>query len=74
MAIRGWSGTRTKPTSAGGRRHAGTSSGCRRLVARSGKALDKGDHDDAAGLRAELARLGVVVRDQKERQYWRRSG
>jgi hypothetical protein len=32
------------------------------------------DHDDAAGQRAELARLGVVVRDQKERQYWRRSG
>jgi cysteinyl-tRNA synthetase len=38
------------------------------------KALDKGDDDDAAELRAQLAKLGVVVRDQKERQYWRRSG
>lgn len=30
--------------------------------------------DDAAELRAELAKLGVVVRDQRKRQYWRRTG
>ncbi|WP_443075796.1 CysS/YqeB C-terminal domain-containing protein [Streptomyces sp. TRM 70351] len=27
--------------------------------------------DDVRGLRAELARPGVVVRDEKRRQYWR---
>jgi cysteinyl-tRNA synthetase len=30
--------------------------------------------DDADELRAELARLGVVVRDEKGKQYWRPAG
>ena len=38
------------------------------------RALDKGDGDEVAQLRADLARLGVVVRDEHKRQYWRRSG
>jgi hypothetical protein len=38
------------------------------------RALDKGNHDDVAELRAELAKLGIVVREEKKRQYWRRSG
>lgn len=29
------------------------------------------DSDDAAELRAELVRLGVIVRDMKRKQYWR---
>lgn len=37
------------------------------------RALAKPDHDDAADLRAELARLGVVVRQEQRRQYWRRT-
>lgn len=40
------------------------------LVAR-GTALEKSRADDAVRLRAELARLGVVVRDEKKAQYWR---
>jgi hypothetical protein len=35
------------------------------------KAREKGE--DLAELRAELAKLGVVVRDEKKRQYWRRT-
>jgi hypothetical protein len=34
------------------------------------KALAKRD-DDAAALRGELLRLGIVVREEKRRQYWR---
>jgi hypothetical protein len=40
------------------------------LVAR-GTALEKSKTEDAARLRAELARLGVVVRDEKKAQYFR---
>ncbi|MBB5789232.1 YqeB family protein [Jiangella mangrovi] len=40
------------------------------LRARS-SALEKGDLKDLAELREELAKLGVVVRDQDKRQYWR---
>lgn len=35
-------------------------------------ALEKEDSEDAAQLRAELARLGIVVRDEQTRQFWRR--
>jgi hypothetical protein len=35
------------------------------------RALGKGDKDDAEQLRAELGRLGVVVRDEGKRQFWR---
>ncbi|MEJ3750739.1 hypothetical protein WEI85_46725 [Actinomycetes bacterium KLBMP 9797] len=41
------------------------------LLKARAKALEKGDGDDAADLRAELGKLGVVVRDEKKRQYWR---
>jgi hypothetical protein len=36
------------------------------------QALRKGEHDDAAELRTELGKLGVVVREEQHRQYWRR--
>jgi hypothetical protein len=42
------------------------------FVARQ-KALDSGDSDDAKELRAELGRLGFVVRDEKKRQHFRRT-
>jgi hypothetical protein len=48
--------------------------GANALLKARARALDKGDGDDAAELRTELARLGVVVRDRNKRQYWRRSG
>jgi hypothetical protein len=44
------------------------------LLKARARALGRGDdgREDAAELRAELARLGVVVREEKKRQYWRR--
>ncbi len=36
------------------------------------RALDKGDKADSADLRKELSKLGIVVRDEGKRQYWRR--
>lgn len=39
-----------------------------------GQALRDDKAEDAAELRAELAKLGVVVRDDKKKQYWRSSG
>ncbi|MGI5213753.1 YqeB family protein [Plantactinospora sp. CA-290183] len=38
------------------------------------RALEKDQKADVAELRAELARLGVVVRDERKRQYWRPGG
>lgn len=45
------------------------------LLKARARALDRGGDgkDDAAELRAELARLGIVVREEKKRQYWRRT-
>lgn len=37
------------------------------------KALGDDDKEEAAELRAELARIGLVVRDEGHRQYWRRT-
>ncbi|BCB86249.1 YqeB family protein [Phytohabitans suffuscus] len=37
------------------------------------KALEKGDRTDIGELRAELGKLGVVVREESKRQYWRRT-
>ena len=42
------------------------------LLRARGKALDKGDTEDVADLRRELGKLGIVVREEKKRQYWRR--
>jgi hypothetical protein len=41
------------------------------LLRARARALEKSDREDAALLRAELAKQGVVVRDEKHRQYWR---
>lgn len=41
------------------------------LLAARGTALEKSRAEDAARLRAELSRIGVVVRDEKKAQYWR---
>lgn len=40
------------------------------------RALESGDNDkeDAAALREELSRLGIVVKDENRHQYWRRIG
>lgn len=46
--------------------------GARALFAARERALQAGDSQDLTELREELARLGVVVRDEKKRQYWRR--
>jgi hypothetical protein len=43
------------------------------LLAARATALEKSKAEDAARMRAELARLGVVVRDEKKAQYWRRA-
>jgi hypothetical protein len=43
------------------------------LLKARAKALEKGDKTDVAELRAELAKLGVVVREEAKRQYWRRT-
>jgi hypothetical protein len=52
----------------------GLPAGADALFKARARALDKGDGDEVAKLRADLARLGVVVRDEHKRQYWRRSG
>jgi hypothetical protein len=49
----------------------GLPAGANALLKARERALDKGDSDDAADLRAELAKLGIVVREEKKRQYWR---
>lgn len=37
------------------------------------QALNKGNDGDVEELRAELGKLGVVARDEKKKQYWRRT-
>lgn len=50
----------------------GLPSGANALLRARAKALDSGDGEEAAQLREELGRLGVVVReDGKKRQFWR---
>jgi hypothetical protein len=45
--------------------------GANALLKVRAEALRKDDKKDAAELRDELSRLGVVVREEKKRQYWR---
>jgi hypothetical protein len=45
--------------------------GANALFTARSKALEGGESDDIKELRAELAKLGVVVKDEKKRQYWR---
>lgn len=52
----------------------GLPEGAEALLKARERALQNGDKDDVADLRSELARLGVVVRDQDKRQYWRATG
>jgi uncharacterized membrane protein YgcG len=42
------------------------------LLAARERALGRKDSGDATELRTELARLGIVVRESQQRQYWRR--
>ncbi|MDG4863772.1 hypothetical protein P8605_37080 [Streptomyces sp. T-3] len=50
----------------------GLPAGADALLKARAKVLDKGDSaTEARELRAELARLGVYVRDRKKRQHWR---
>jgi hypothetical protein len=49
----------------------GLPSAANALLAARARALEKKAQDDVAELRAELLRLGVVVRDEQKRQYWR---
>lgn len=48
--------------------------GANALLKARARALDKGDKEDAADLRTELAKMGVIVREEKKRQQWRRTG
>lgn len=41
------------------------------LLAARARALEKNDTAEAADLRLEVARLGYVLRDEQNRQYWR---
>ncbi len=50
------------------------SAGAHALLRARARALDKGDGEDVAQLRTELAKLDIVVREENKRQYWRRTG
>ncbi|NYE50528.1 hypothetical protein HDA32_005648 [Spinactinospora alkalitolerans] len=50
------------------------SPGAHALLKARARALKKKDRADAELLRAELAELGIVLRDRDGRQYWRRTG
>jgi hypothetical protein len=50
---------------------AGLPPGANALLKARAKALHDDDQDDATELRDELSRLGIVVREDKKRQYWR---
>jgi hypothetical protein len=45
--------------------------GVNALLKARARALRSGDRDDAAQLRDALARFGVVVREEQQRQFWR---
>lgn len=49
----------------------GLPAGADALFAARAQAIEKKKRDDLAAIRAELLRLGVVVRDDGRRQYWR---
>jgi hypothetical protein len=50
------------------------SAGANALLKARARALAKGERDDAAELREELAKTGIVVRDENKRQSWRSTG
>jgi len=47
--------------------------GANAILKARARALDKGDKEDAAQLREELGRLGIVVGEEGKRQFWRRT-
>lgn len=47
--------------------------GANALLAARQRALGRDDHEDADALRQELSRLGISLRDEKDRQHWRRT-
>ncbi|MFY1700627.1 YqeB family protein [Micromonospora sp. WMMA1923] len=49
----------------------GLPAGADALLRARQRALERGDGDDLRDLHTELGRLGVVVRDERKRQYWR---
>ncbi len=49
----------------------GLPTGADALLRARQKALESGDTSDAAALREELSRIGVVVHEQGRRQFWR---
>lgn len=49
----------------------GLPEGANALLAARAKALSKREEAESAVLRAELRRLGVLVREEQRRQYWR---
>lgn len=51
----------------------GLPAGADALLKARERALSKGDGRDVTELRTELAKLGVVVREEGKRQYWRRT-
>lgn len=52
----------------------GLSPGANALFLAREKAIGRDDKEDAEDLRQELSKLGVTVRDEKKRQYWRMHG
>lgn len=52
----------------------GLPAGAEPLLRARQKALRKKDRAEATDLRAELSKLGVVVREEQTRQYWRTTG
>lgn len=52
----------------------GLPAGADALFAARAKAIEKKESADVLAIRAELLRLGVVVRDDGRRQYWRVAG
>ncbi|MEV0156982.1 hypothetical protein AB0H57_25080 [Micromonospora sp. NPDC050686] len=52
----------------------GLPAGADALLRARQRAVERNRRGDARELRIELARLGVVVRDERQRQYWRLSG
>jgi hypothetical protein len=53
--------------------HEELSAGARPMLSMRARALKEKKAADAADLRAELINLGVVVRDEGGKQYWRRT-
>ncbi|MFC7548105.1 hypothetical protein [Plantactinospora sp. GCM10030261] len=77
FAVHGYRWTDADPHAAAYRRWvpggAGLPPGADAVLRARQRALDRGHADDAAELRSELGRLGVVVREENKRQYWRPS-